>query len=53
VFEFCLGRPCRVEEITDDGHLVLDVGRDVDARFGGYGNDIRVEPVYVALTQKT
>jgi hypothetical protein len=28
---------------------VLDVGADIDARFGGYMNDIRVELMYVVL----
>jgi hypothetical protein len=50
VFDFCVGRRYRVDEITNDGHLVLDVSPDTDAQFGGYMNDIRVEPEYVVLT---
>jgi hypothetical protein len=29
---------------------VLDVSAEIDAQFGGYMNDIRVEPEYVVLT---
>lgn len=47
VFRFCLGRTYRVDEIGSDGLLVLDVSADVDARFGGVMNDIRVEPEFV------
>lgn len=47
ILTFCVGHQFRVEEITDDGHVVLDVSAEVDARFGGYKNDIRVEPVYL------
>jgi hypothetical protein len=49
VFAFCVGRRYRVDEITDDGHLVLAVSADIDERFGGYMNDIRVEADYVVL----
>jgi hypothetical protein len=31
------------------GRLVLDASAEVDARFGGYTNDVRVEPEYVVL----
>jgi hypothetical protein len=48
VFAFCVGRRYRVDKIDEHGHLVLDVSVDVDARFGGCMNDIRVEPEYVA-----
>jgi hypothetical protein len=47
VFEYCVGRPYRIVEIDDNGHLVLDVSPDVDALLGGYMNDIRVEPELV------
>jgi hypothetical protein len=33
---------------SEHGQLVLDVSAEVDPRFGGYMNDIRVEPEYVA-----
>lgn len=49
VFEFCVGHSYRVDEVTSDGHLVLDVSADADARFGGFMNDIRVEPQYVRV----
>jgi hypothetical protein len=39
-------------EITSDGELVLDVSADVDAVFGGYMNDIRLEPEYVVMGQR-
>lgn len=42
-FGICLGRAYRVEEIDDQGLFVLDVSADIDDRFGGFGNDIRLE----------
>jgi hypothetical protein len=39
----------RVDEVTRDGLLVLNVAADVDRRFGGFMNDIRVEPRYVRV----
>ncbi|MGH7771824.1 MAG: hypothetical protein ACREQA_06260 [Candidatus Binatia bacterium] len=47
VFRFCLGRSYRVDEIDEQGLLVLDVSADIDRRFGGFMNDIRLEPQYV------
>lgn len=47
VFEFCLGRTYRVEEIDCHGLFVLDVSRDIDHRFGGFHNDIRLEAEYL------
>lgn len=44
VFAYCFGRKYRIEDITPDGMLVLDVSADVDHEFGGFMNDIRVEP---------
>ena len=52
IFNFCLGRPYRVDEITKDGHLVLDVGVEIDGIFGGFMNDIRVPPDHCELTAK-
>ena len=43
VFRFCLGRTYRVEEIDVHGLMVLDVSADIDHRFGGRFNDIRLE----------
>jgi hypothetical protein len=48
VFRYCVARNYLVDEITPEGHLVLDV-REVDGIFGGFMNDIRVEAEYVTL----
>jgi hypothetical protein len=48
VFQFCLGRVYRVEEIDERGLCVLDVSADVDHRFGGTHNDIRLESQFLA-----
>ena len=47
VFEHCVGRAFPVDEIDQHGQLVLDVSAEIDPIFGGYMNDIRVEPDYV------
>ncbi len=47
VFRFCLGRIYRVCEIDRNGLFVLDVGADIDHRFGGFMNDIRLEAEYL------
>lgn len=47
VFRFCLGRTYRVEEIDRWGLAVLDVSADIDHRFGGFMNDIHVEPEFL------
>ena len=47
VFKFCLGRTYRVSEIDSNGLLVLEVGKDIDHRFGGFMNDIRLEAEFV------
>jgi hypothetical protein len=47
VFEFCLGRTYRVHEIDGQGFFVLDVSADIDHRFGGSMNDIRLEPEFL------
>jgi hypothetical protein len=44
---FCLGRAYRVSEIDANGLLVLDVSEDIDHRFGGFKNDIRLEAEFV------
>jgi hypothetical protein len=49
VFRLCIGKTYRVDEITKEGLLVLDVSTDADRKFGGFMNDIRVEPMYVVL----
>jgi hypothetical protein len=43
VFEYCLGRAYRVDEIDPHGLFVLDVSANIDERFGGVCNDIRLE----------
>ena len=47
VFELCLGYIYRVEEIDERGLCVLDVSADADQKFGGYHNDIRLEPEFL------
>lgn len=47
VFEFCLGREYRIVEIDSQGLCVLDVSADIDHRFGGSMNDIRLERDYL------
>ena len=47
VFEFCLGRTYRIDDIDKEGLFVLDVSRDIDHRFGGFMNDIRVEAQFL------
>ncbi|MGZ4971384.1 MAG: hypothetical protein ACXWDN_01385 [Limisphaerales bacterium] len=47
VFEFCLGRTYRVEDIDTQGLYVLDVSADIDHRFGGFMNDIRLEAEFL------
>jgi len=48
---YCFGKSYLVQEVTPDGHLVLDVHDEVDAMFGGYLNDIRVEPEFVDVVE--
>ena len=47
IFEFCLGRTYRIEEIDPQGLFVLDVHADVDQQFGGFMNDIRLEAEFL------
>jgi hypothetical protein len=47
VFNFCLGRTYRVTEIDQQGLFVLDVSKDIDHRFGGFMNDLRLEEKYL------
>ncbi len=51
VFAYCVGRVYPVTEITPEGFLVLDVSGDVDELFGGFMNDLRVEPEFIELAQ--
>ena len=47
VFEYCHGRIFRVVEIDSNGLYVLDVSPDIDHRFGGFGNDVRLEAEFL------
>ena len=48
VFRFCVGREFPIAEVDHEhGIVVLDVSAEVDHRFGGFMNDIRVEWEYV------
>lgn len=52
VFRFCVGRPYKIQEVDAKGLLVLDVSADIDPRFGGEFNDIRVEPEHVRPAER-
>ena len=41
--EACYGQSYRVSEIDGQGLFVLDVSAQIDPRFGGILNDIRLE----------
>jgi hypothetical protein len=47
VFRFCLRSTYRVVEIDESGLFVLDVSKDIDRRFGGSFNDIRLEAEFL------
>lgn len=47
IFQFCRGKPYKVVDIDPNGLLVLDVSQDVDKKFGGRFNDLRIEPEHV------
>ena len=47
VFRACLGKTFRIDEIDSQGLFVLDVSHEIDKRFGGYMNDIRLEAEYL------
>ncbi len=51
IFRFCVGRAYPVIEIDMNGLFVLDVSSDVDERFGGFMNDIRVEREHLSLLE--
>lgn len=52
IMNYCVGRSFRVEEIDENNLLVLDISHEVDKKFGGYMNDIRVESEYVERKSK-
>jgi hypothetical protein len=47
VFEFCFRRSYSVEELDPLGLFVLDVSGEIDDRFGGLFNDIRLEAEFL------
>jgi hypothetical protein len=47
VFDFCLGRTYRIEEIDAQGLCVLDVSKEIDEHCGGFRNDIRLEAEFL------
>jgi hypothetical protein len=51
MFEICLGRRHRVAEIDEHGHFAWDVGADVDDRFVGCANDLRLEAEFLEEIQ--
>jgi hypothetical protein len=53
IFKFCVGRVYRIVEIDCQGLFVLDVSGDIDKRFGGFANDIRVEKEYLEIVDLT
>ena len=52
VFEACLGKSFRISNVDQNGLFVLDVSREIDARFGGFMNDIRLEEKYLKGIEK-
>ncbi len=44
---YCVGKIFPVDGYTEEGDVILDVSAEVDDRFGGYANDLRVEPEYL------
>ncbi len=54
IFDYCLGQLYPVEEMvhargSDIVLRVLDISGDIDHRFGGFMNDIRVEDAYLEV----
>jgi hypothetical protein len=47
IIEFCVGRVYSIVEIDENGLYVLDVSSDIDSRFGGRFNDLRVEAEFL------
>jgi hypothetical protein len=47
VIDHCVGKAFRIAGIEDGVLYVLDVSGEVDARFGGFANDVRVEDEYL------
>lgn len=47
IFHACLGKIFRISEVDASGLFVLDVSAEIDTAFGGFMNDIRLEPDYL------
>lgn len=47
IVHYCVGKIFPVDGYTEEGDIILDVSAEVDDRFGGYANDLRVEPEYL------
>ena len=47
VIEHCVGKAFRIDGIVHGVLCVLDVSDEVDACFGGFMNDLRVEGEYL------
>jgi hypothetical protein len=48
IFQLCVGRIMRIEDITDQGLLALARGPDIHDEVGGFMNSIYVEPEFVS-----
>jgi hypothetical protein len=47
VIDHCVGKIFRIDDLAPGDLYVLDVSAEVDARFGGFANDLRVESDYL------
>jgi hypothetical protein len=47
VIDHCIGKTFRIDELAPGDLYVLDVSDEIDARFGGYLNDLRIEAAYL------
>jgi hypothetical protein len=47
IIDHCVGKTFRIDDIAPGDLYVLDVSVEVDARFGGFANDLRVEAEYL------
>ena len=47
IFQACLGKSFVISEIDQNGLFVLDVSQEIDDKFGGFMNDIRLEAEYL------
>jgi len=47
IIDACVGKVFRIGEVAAGGLYVLDVSDEIDARFGGCLNDLRVEAEFL------